>query len=600
MLLAAAAQEQLFVYMLNRARNDPVAYQVEQSLPVDLSYVTPRGPLAVNDSLSDSSGFHAEEMAAYNYFGHQSSVTGDWPNKMARDFGYQLPAGWSSTTNYIESIAAGGYPSYATPAAPLNALIVDAGVPSLGHRNHLLGIESFNADNREIGVGYGYNAYSTYVHYWGIHATRTDPSDRFLTGVAFNDLNANRRYDADEGLSGVTITAGALNTTTNAEGGWSIQAAAGTYSVTASGGNFSGTATSSVTVGADNVEVDFLWGQNWAIVDFNDSAPQPSSPVATAGLYNPANGVFYLKNTNASGGGADVAFRYGPDGNAGWTPLVGDWDGNGTNTAGLYNPATGAFYLKNTNASGGGADVAFTYGPGGNAGWVPIVGDFNGNSTDTVGLYNPATGAFYLKNTNASGGGADVVFTFGPSGNAGWVPIVGDWDANLTDTVGLYTPNLGGFYLKNANASGGGADVAFSFGPADIGWIALVGDWDGDGADTIGVYDPNAGGFHLKNANVSGGGADVAFSFGPGNLAWTPLMGDWDGPPAQSGAAIEELSGPDVALLAPAHAQAIVAEAFSRWDTTADGPSHGGSQPGKDRQPGRREIEAFFARLSAA
>ena len=36
-------EEQLFVYMLNRARNDPVAYQKERNLPIDLSYVTPRG-----------------------------------------------------------------------------------------------------------------------------------------------------------------------------------------------------------------------------------------------------------------------------------------------------------------------------------------------------------------------------------------------------------------------------------------------------------------------------------------------------------------------------------------------------------------------------
>jgi hypothetical protein len=50
-----------------------------------------------------------------------------------------------------------------------------------------------------------------------------------------------------------------------------------------------------------------------------------------------------------------------------------------------------------------------------------------GAGVDTVGLYNPATGVFYLRNSN-SAGFADVTFTYGPAG-AGWIPLVGDWDS---------------------------------------------------------------------------------------------------------------------------------------------------------------------------
>ena len=71
----------------------------------------------------------------------------------------------------------------------------------------------------------------------------------------------------------------------------------------------------------------------------------------------------------------DVVFSFGPA-NAGWTPLVGDWDGNGTATVGLFNPATSTFYLKNSHA-GGVADVVFGFGPA-NTGWIPLVGDWNG------------------------------------------------------------------------------------------------------------------------------------------------------------------------------------------------------------------------------
>ncbi|MCC8994427.1 MAG: hypothetical protein LM550_12230, partial [Candidatus Contendobacter sp.] len=76
-----------------------------------------------------------------------------------------------------------------------------------------------------------------------------------------------------------------------------------------------------------------------------------------------------------SAGASNITFSYGPA-NQGWLPLVGDWDGNGTQTIGLYNPATARFYLRNSNSKGA-ADLTFFYGPA-NAGWKPLIGDWNG------------------------------------------------------------------------------------------------------------------------------------------------------------------------------------------------------------------------------
>ena len=57
---------------------------------------------------------------------------------------------------------------------------------------------------------------------------------------------------------------------------------------------------------------------------------------------------------------------------------------------------------------------------------IPIAGDWDGDGDDTVGLYDPATGKFMLKNTLA-GGASDHVFLFGPKPNQ-VKPIAGDWD----------------------------------------------------------------------------------------------------------------------------------------------------------------------------
>jgi uncharacterized repeat protein (TIGR01451 family) len=246
-----------------------------------------------------------------------------------------------------------------------------------------------------------------------------------------------------------------------------------------------------------------------------------SAGIATAGLYDPGHAAFFLRNSN-SGGVADISFTYGPTG-TGFIPLVGDWNGDGVETIGLYDPAHAAFFLRNSNTSGI-ADISFTYGPAG-LGFIPLVGDWNGDGVDTVGLYDPAHAAFFLRNSN-TGGIADISFTYGPAG-LGFVPIVGDWNGDGIDTIGLYDPSHAAFFLRNSN-SGGIADITFTYGPAGSGLIPLVGDWNADGIDSIGLYNPATAAFFLRNSNT-GGIADISFTYGPAGLGFKPLTGDWDG-----------------------------------------------------------------------
>ena len=73
-----------------------------------------------------------------------------------------------------------------------------------------------------------------------------------------------------------------------------------------------------------------------------------------------------------------------------------------------------------------------------------------------------------------SNGAPDTVFTYGPGS---WTPLIGDWDANGTDTIGLYKADEGLWYLRNTNSTGQ-ADNTFFYGPAGLSWIGIAGDWD--------------------------------------------------------------------------------------------------------------------------
>lgn len=248
-------------------------------------------------------------------------------------------------------------------------------------------------------------------------------------------------------------------------------------------------------------------------------------PDGTVGLFMTA--TFHNRNVHF-GGQADQAVLYG---SSAWTPFAGNWDGGTTpgdvnaDTPGLYDPATGVFYLRTTNTPGP-ANLQFVYGPGGNAGWLPIVGDWNADGIDTVGLYNPSNGVFYLRNSNTSGP-ADLQFVYGPGGNAGWLPIVGDWNADGTDTIGLYNPANGVFYLRDTN-NAGPADLQIQYGPVTPGLQPLAGDWNSDASDTIGLYNPSSAMFFLRDSNTAGP-ADHQFGYGPTSSTFKAYAGNLDG-----------------------------------------------------------------------
>jgi hypothetical protein len=103
-------------------------------------------------------------------------------------------------------------------------------------------------------------------------------------------------------------------------------------------------------------------------------------------------------------------------------------------------------------------------------------------STATVGLYDPKTSIFYLRNTNSTGY-SDLAFAYGPSGG-GWLPIAGDWAQNGQDTIGLYSPATSQFYLRNTNDTGY-ANEAFAYGPAGAGWTPIVGGWNGSTGSSV-------------------------------------------------------------------------------------------------------------------
>jgi hypothetical protein len=65
---------------------------------------------------------------------------------------------------------------------------------------------------------------------------------------------------------------------------------------------------------------------------------------------------------------------------------------------------------------------------------LPVVGDFNGDGIDELGVYRDGT--WYI-DTNGNGviDAGDMTFELGRAGD---LPVVGDWDGNGTSDPGAF------------------------------------------------------------------------------------------------------------------------------------------------------------------
>ncbi|MFQ3536581.1 MAG: S8 family serine peptidase [Aggregatilineales bacterium] len=247
------------------------------------------------------------------------------------------------------------------------------------------------------------------------------------------------------------------------------------------------------------------------------SGPGLPNPLVgdTIGTRRSSNQTFYLRTSLTSG----PANYLGILGTSSEIAFAGDWDGDGTDTPGVYDPATGLVTLSN-NIDGSPPHIVFYFGVGGD---YPIAGDWNGDGIDSLGVYRQSTGRLLLRNDNSTGF-ADFDMIFGIAGD---VPFAGDWTGNGADAPGIFRPSLNTFFLLyNVGSGVFFADEVIPFGSSTDQPVA--GDWDGNGITDIGVYRPSMGMFSLRMPDTSatgGGHFMLAVPYGiPGDYG---LAGRW-------------------------------------------------------------------------
>jgi len=218
-------------------------------------------------------------------------------------------------------------------------------------------------------------------------------------------------------------------------------------------------------------------------------------------------------------------------------PVIGDWNGDGSDDVGVWRPGDRKFRLDgNGNAvwdgpTGGDATTA-AFGASAD---LPVAGDWNGDGRAEVGVWRPSPRQFMLDaNGNGKWDGAAAGDTLTPAfGVSTDRPVIGDWNGDGKDEVGVWRPSTRQFML-DTNGNGGwdgtvGLDtLTGAFGASTD--RPVIGDWNGDGKDDVGVGRPSDGKFRLDaNGNRlwegPAGGDVTTAAFGVATDI--PVAGTW-------------------------------------------------------------------------
>lgn len=255
-------------------------------------------PLAFDGDLNESAENHSNWMIATDTFSHTGAGGSNPGNRMAAA-GYTFTGSWAWAEN-IAWMSTRSPTGFQDEITQLHSLLMN----SAGHKANIL-----NDTFREIGVGFEVGQYGNFEGAFVTQNFARTASNAFLTDVAFDDLDGDKRYDVNEGLGNFTVsaknntTAAITTVKTGLAGGYEMELAPGSYTVSFSGSGFS-TTSKQINIGSKNVKLDLI-------------DPTASIPTASSGTIMGTTGADTLQGTAGNNVIMGLAGRDMIRGNAG-------------------------------------------------------------------------------------------------------------------------------------------------------------------------------------------------------------------------------------------------------------------------------------------
>jgi hypothetical protein len=228
------------------------------------------------------------------------------------------------------------------------------------------------------------------------------------------------------------------------------------------------------------------------------------------GFINPSDNTFHVSLSTKTRFGAAGSGRWiGPNefGHSGGTYYVGYFNGGLKADLGFFDPSNNTFHVSLSTGSEFNAPHSGRWidpNEFGNANGQYVIGDFNEDGSEDLGFFEPVNRAFHVTLSD----GTD----FGKSGSGIWIPpnefgnangtfFSGDFDGDGDADLGFFEPGNNSFWVALSDKH------SFPFTDRKQ-WVApgafghrdgqyLIADYNGGGKDDLGFYNPGDRTFHV-------------------------------------------------------------------------------------------------------
>jgi hypothetical protein len=248
-------------------------------------------------------------------------------------------------------------------------------------------------------------------------------------------------------------------------------------------------------------------------------------------VYKETTGLWNIRNL-LSGFTTNIIF-----GGSGYVPTPGDFDGDGASDLGVYRYASGYWYIRKMAdqelAIFGGSYWA---GPklAMSGGFTPVAGDYDGDGLTDPAMYNEK-GGLWSGLFSASG----YAYISGIFGGPGYVAIPADYDADgLTDPA-VYNETTAQWYVLYSS-DGYRINSGIFGGP---GYTAAPADYDGDGKADGCVYMESTGLWIILPSSTLSASGYVPVSGVFGGPGFVPVPADYTGDGMADAAVYDEATG---------------------------------------------------------
>jgi Peptidase M10 serralysin C terminal/FG-GAP-like repeat len=231
---------------------------------------------------------------------------------------------------------------------------------------------------------------------------------------------------------------------------------------------------------------------------------------------NGTNTSTYLENADGS-----YTWRNYGSVSPGYTPLVGDFNGDGISDVMWSNGSSVSTYLTTSTPNASGDYYTWRNYGSVSAGYTPYVGDFNGDGISDVMWTNGSSVSTYLTRTTANASGDLYTWRNTGSVGPGYTALIGDFSGDGTSDIAWWNESTGAVSYYEINPTTGGY-TWHNIGAVGAGYTPFVRDFNNDGKADIGwtgngsvsYYDINSpstpgGGYVWRNIGAVGAGYNV-------------------------------------------------------------------------------------------